>query len=208
LALLGADGGCLVLSWRHSKSTPCFLVRHKHRHTNHHAAASLAFKFPPAPLGVTHDASATRPATSTTAPPCSSPTRRARGTGRAIAREAVFESRVVVVVSSSVVRSDYTGVSRTAATNRRRSGPYRTATGGVPERSESGDLRTCLVAFSRCDVAAGQPGGCEHFPCLGHSCMTPGRATNQHTLTVPRATSRFTPSANPIISTSVRYRGI
>ena len=53
---LGADGGCVpvVLSWRHSKSTPCLLVRHKHRHTNHHAAASLAFKFAPAPLGVTH----------------------------------------------------------------------------------------------------------------------------------------------------------
>ena len=153
-------------------------MRHKHRHTNHHAAASLAFKFAPAPLGVTHDASATRPATSTTAPPCPSPTRRARGTGRAIAREAVFESRVVVVVSSSVVRSGHTGISRNAATNRKRSGPYRTATRGVPERSESGDLRTCLVAFSRCDAAAGRPGGCEHFPCLGHSCMTPGRATN------------------------------
>ena len=158
-------------------------MRHKHRHTNHHAAASLAFKFAPAPLGVTHDASATRPATSTTAPPCPSPTRRARGTGRAIAREAVFESRVVVVVSSSVVRSGHTGISRNAATNRKRSGPYRTATRGVPERSESGDLRTCLVAFSRCDAAAGRPGGCEHFPCLGHSCMTPGRANNHLPLT-------------------------
>ena len=134
----------------------------------------------PAPFGVTHDASATRPATSTTAPPCPSPTRRARGTGRAIAREAVFESRVVVVVSSSVVRSGHTGISRNAATNRKRSGPYRTATRGVPVRSASGDLRTCLVAFSRCDAAAGRPGGCEHFPCLGHSCMTSGQAINHH----------------------------
>ena len=105
--------------------------------------------------------------------------RRARGTGRAIAREAVFESRVVVGVSSSVVRLGHTGISRNAATNRKRSGPYRTATRGVPERSGSGDLRTCLVAFPRCDAAAGRPGGCEHFPCLGHSCMTPGRAINQ-----------------------------
>ena len=46
--------GCLVLSWNHSKSTPCLLVRHKYRHTNHHAAASLSFKFVPAPLGATH----------------------------------------------------------------------------------------------------------------------------------------------------------
>ena len=38
-------------------------------------------------------------------------------------------------------------------------------------RSASGDLRTCLVAFSHCDAAAGRPGGCEHFPCLGHFCM-------------------------------------
>ena len=177
---LGADGGCLVLSWCRSKSTPCLLVRHKHRHTNHHAAASLAFKSPPAPpLDVTHDASATRPATSTTAPPCPSPTRRARGTGRAIAREAVFESRVVVVVSSSVVRLGHTGISRNAATNnRKQSGPYRTATRGVPERSEPWGLRTCLVAFPRCDAAAGRPGGCGRFPCLGHSCMAPGRAIN------------------------------
>ena len=52
---LGADVGCLVLSWNHSKSAPCLLVRHKYRHTNHHAAASLSFKFVPAPFGATHD---------------------------------------------------------------------------------------------------------------------------------------------------------
>ena len=57
---LGADVGCLVLlSWNRSKSTPCLLVRHKYRHTNHHAAASLSFKFVPAPLGATHDTNAT-----------------------------------------------------------------------------------------------------------------------------------------------------
>ena len=42
--------------------------------------------------------------------PRPSPTRRARDTGRAIAREAVFESRgVAVVASSSVVRLGITG---------------------------------------------------------------------------------------------------
>ena len=107
----------------------------------------------------------------------------ARGMGRAIAREAVFESRVVVVVSSSVVRSGHKGISRNAATSRKRSGPYRTATRDIPEKSESGDLKTCLVAFSRCDAAADRPGGCEHFTCLAHSCMTPGRATNQQGMT-------------------------
>ena len=56
---LGTDAGCLVLSWNHSKPIPCLLVRHKYRHTNHHAAASLSFKFVPAPLGATHDTNAT-----------------------------------------------------------------------------------------------------------------------------------------------------
>ena len=56
---LGTDAGCLVLSWNHSKLIPCLLVRHKYRHTNHHAAASLLFKFVPAPLGATHDTNAT-----------------------------------------------------------------------------------------------------------------------------------------------------
>ena len=186
---LGADGGCLVLSWGHSKSTPCLLVRHKHRHTNHHVAASLAFKFAPAPLSACHTTRARRDPRRAPQPrhfPL--PTRRSRGTGRAIAREAVFESRVVVVVSSSVVRSGHSGISRNTAANRKRSGPYRTATRGVPERSESGNLGTCLVAFPRCDAAAGRPGGCEHFPCLGHSCMTPG----------PRRNNRVVSSATSI----------
>ena len=42
-----------------------------------------------------------------------------------------------------------------------------------------------MVAFPRCDAAAGRPGGCEQFPCLGNFCMTPGRAFNQITL-LPR----------------------
>ena len=153
-------------------------MRHKYRHTNHHAAASLPFKFVPAPLGATHDTNATRPTTSTTVPPYPPPTRCADGPTPAVACKAEYFFRVVVVASSSVVRLGHTGMSRNAATNRKRSGPCRTATRGVPERSESGDLRTCLVAFPRCDAAAGRPSGCEHFPCLGHSCMTPGRAIN------------------------------
>jgi len=72
----------------------------------------------------------------------------------------------------------HTGISRNAATNRKRSGPYCTATRGVPERSASGDLRTCLVAFPRCDAAAGRPGGHGQFSCLGRSCITSGQATN------------------------------
>ena len=175
---LGTDAGCLVLSWNHLKTTPCLLVRHKYRHTTHHAAASLSFKFVPAPLGATHDTNATLPTTSTTAPSCPPPTRCAGGPTRAVACEAEYFFRVVVVASSSVVRLGHTGMSRNAATNRKRSGPYRTATRSVPVRSTSGGFRTCLVAFSRCDAAAGRPGGCEHFPCLGHSCMTSGRATN------------------------------
>ena len=116
--------------------------------------------------------------TSTTAPSCPPPTRCAGGPTRAVACEVEYFFRVVVVASSSVVRSGHTGMSRNAATNRKRSGPYRTATRGVPVRSTSGDFRTCLVAFSRCDAAAGRPGGCGHFPCLGHSGMTSGQATN------------------------------
>ena len=76
-----------------------------YQHTNLYVGASPSFDSPPAPLGVTHDASATQPATSTTAPPCpSSLTRRTRGTGRAVAYyEAGFVSRFVVVASSPVV---------------------------------------------------------------------------------------------------------
>ena len=111
-----ADAGCLVLSWNHSKSTPCLLVRHKYRHTNHHAAASMSFKYVPAPLGVAHDTNATRPTARTTAPPCPSHTRRTRGTGRAGAYEADFIFRVVVVASSSVRPVGCSGITRNTAT--------------------------------------------------------------------------------------------
>ena len=112
---LGADAGCLVLSWNYySKSTPCLLVRHKYRHTKHHAAASLSFKFAPAPLSVAHDTNATRPTARTTAPPCSPHTRCTRGTGRARAYETGFVFRVVVVASSSVVRSGHTVIQELA----------------------------------------------------------------------------------------------
>ena len=175
---LGADAGSLVLSWNHSKSTPCLLVRHKYRQTKRHAAASLSFKLAPASLGVAHDTNATRPTARTTAPPCSSHTRRTRGTGRAGAYETGFVFRVVVVASSSVVRSGHTGISRNTATNRKRSGPYRTATRGVPVRCTSGDLRTCLVVFSRCDAAAGRPDRREYFSCLGCFSTTFGKDIN------------------------------
>ena len=101
---LGADGGCLVLPQNHSTTTSRLLMRLAYQHTDHHAGASLSFEFPPcASRRDTYDASATQPATSTTAPPCPSPTRHTRGTGRAVAYEAGFVSRVVVVASSSVV---------------------------------------------------------------------------------------------------------
>ena len=71
------------------KIDPSLLVRHKYRHTNHHAAAPLPFKFVAAPLGVTHDTkNATRPTANTTAPSGPPPTRRAGGPTRAVACEA------------------------------------------------------------------------------------------------------------------------
>ena len=56
-----------------------------------------------APLGVTHHTNERARETSTTAPPCPLPIHSTRGTGRAIANEPDFVSRVVVVVVSSVV---------------------------------------------------------------------------------------------------------
>jgi len=154
-------------------------VRHKYRHTNHHTAASLSFKFVRASLGVAHNTNATRPATSTTAPPCPSSTRRTRGTGRAIAREAIFESRVGVVGSWSVVRLGRPETPRNAATGRKRSAPPCNATNGDPKSSGSAVLRTCLVAFFHCDAAAGRPCGREHFSCLGRPGTSLGWGTNQ-----------------------------
>ena len=91
-----------------------------------------------------------------------------------------FESRVVVVVSSSVVRLGSPGTTRIAATARKRSGPFRIATNGDPKRSASGHLKTCLMAIFHCDAAAGRPGEREHFSCLGSTGTTPGQASNHH----------------------------
>ena len=162
------------------------MVRHKYRHTNHHAAASLSFKFVRASLGVAHHTNATRPTARTTAPPCPSPTRRARWTGRAVAYEAGFASRVVVVASSSVRPVGCSGITRNAATGRKRSAPPRNATNSDPKSSGSAVLRTCLVAFFHCDAAAGRPCGRGHFSCLGRSCITLGRASNHIAQATPR----------------------
>ena len=153
-------------------------MRHKYRHTNHHAAASLPFKCVPAPLGATHDTSATRPTTSTMAKPYPPPTRCAGGPTRAVACEAEYFFRVVVVASASVVRLGSTGTTSNAATTRKQSGPFRIATDGDPVRPGSGHLRTCLVAIFHCDAAAGRPGEREHFSCLGSSRTTPSCALN------------------------------
>ena len=65
----------------------------------------LCFKRPCASRrgGVTHHTNERARETSTTAPPCLLPTHSTRGTGRAIANEPCFVSRVVVVVVSSAV---------------------------------------------------------------------------------------------------------
>ena len=71
------------------------------------------------------------------------------------------------------------GISRKAAPTRKRSGPSsRIATRGFPERSVSGGLGTCFVAFPRCDAAAGRPGRYGQFSSLGRFSTTPGQAPN------------------------------
>ena len=154
------------------------MARLTYRHANHHAAASLAFKFAPAPLGVTHDASATRPATSTTAPPCPLPIDFTRRTGRAIADEAVSVPRVVVVVVSSVACLGNTGITRNAATQRKIGTQNRNPTKSVPKSSASALSRTCFAAFFHSESAAGRPGGREHSIGLGNSCITFGSSLN------------------------------
>ena len=158
---LGADAGCLVLSWNDSKTTPCLLVRHKHRHINHHAAASLSsFKFVPAPFGVAHDTNATRrPTARITAPPCPSHTRRTRGSAGRDARGRT--KRASYFGSSSSRRRRRRGPSwgvlelttRNIATTRKRSAPPRNATNSELSSSPSRLFGTCLVAFFplRCD---------------------------------------------------------
>ena len=100
---MGVDAELLELSWNNSKPTPCLLVRPTYQATSHHAAAAACVLNARAPLGVTHHTNERARETSTTAPPCPPPTRSTRGTGRAIANEPGFVSRVVVVVVSSAV---------------------------------------------------------------------------------------------------------
>ena len=100
---IGVDAECLELSWNNSKPTPCLLVRPTYQATSHHAGAAACVLNARAPLGVTHHTNERARETSTTAPPCPLPMHSTRGTGRAIANEPGFVSRVVVVVVSSVV---------------------------------------------------------------------------------------------------------
>ena len=75
---------------------PCLLVRHIPA-TSHHAAAALAFKRPCASRRDTRHDERARRRRAPRAPPCPLPTRSPRGTGRAIANEPGFVSRVFVV---------------------------------------------------------------------------------------------------------------
>ena len=166
---LGADAESLVLSWNHLKSTPCLLVRHKYRHTNHHTAASLSFQFVRASLGVAHNTNATRPTARTTAPPCPSHRQRTRGPTRAVACEAEYFFRVVVVVVSSVVRLGRSGTTPNAPTSRKPGARSRAEVKYDLERTRFPLFRTCLVAFVRVDGAERRPGRREHFSYLGRS---------------------------------------
>ena len=100
---MGVDALWLELSWNNSKPTPCPEVRPTYQATSHHAVAAACVLNAHAPLGVTHHTNERARETSTTAPPCPLPMHCTRGTGRAIANEPGFVSRVVVIVVSSVV---------------------------------------------------------------------------------------------------------
>ena len=76
-----------------------------------------------------------------------------------------FESRVVVVVSSSVVRLGSPGTTPIAATSRKRGARFRVLVMYDLKRTRSPLLRTCLVAFLRDDGTERRPGTCEHFRC-------------------------------------------
>ena len=100
---MGVDAEWLELSWNNPKPTPCILVRPTYQATSHHAAAAVCVINARAPLGMTHHTNERARETTTTAQPCPLPTHYTRGTGRAIANEPGFVSRVVVVIVSSVV---------------------------------------------------------------------------------------------------------
>ena len=115
---MGVDAEWCELSWNNSKPTPCLLVRPTYHATSYNATAAACFLNARAPLGVTHHTNERARETSTTTPPCPLPTHSTRGTGRAIANEPGFVSRVVgvvVVVVSSVVCLGLLQKSQTAA---------------------------------------------------------------------------------------------
>jgi hypothetical protein len=113
---MGVDAAWLELSWNNSKPTPCLLVRPTYQATSHYTAAAACVLNARAPLGATHHTNERARETSTTAPPCPLPMHSTRGTGRAIANEPGFVSRVVVVVVvSSVVCLGLLQKSQTAA---------------------------------------------------------------------------------------------
>ena len=102
---MGVDAEWLELSWNNSKPTPCLLVRPTYLkpHPTTPLRRPVFYFNARAPLGVTHNTNERAREMSTTALPCPLPTHSTRGTGRAIANEPGFVSRVVVVVVSSVV---------------------------------------------------------------------------------------------------------
>ena len=103
------------ISHREVAGASCLLVRPTYQATSHHAAATACVSNARAPLGVTHHTNERARETSTTALPCPLPTNFTRGTGRVIANEPGFVSRVLVVVVSSVVCLGLLQKSQTAA---------------------------------------------------------------------------------------------
>ena len=132
---------------------------------------------------MTHHTIATQRATSTTAPSRPPPTRCARGAGRAIASEAIFTSRVVVVVVLSVVRSSgfwvvHRRAKRWQAPWWRINTPdtralFLCSVRGLPWALPS------LPGTKRPDGRAGVTREVRHFAVLGRLWTTPGRGTNQ-----------------------------
>ena len=115
---MGVDAEWLELSWNNSKTDPVpLLVRPTYQasHISLYTAAAACVLNARAPLVATHHTNERARETSTTAPPCPLPTHSTRGTGRAIANEPGFVSRVVVVVVSSVVCLGLLQKSQTAA---------------------------------------------------------------------------------------------
>ena len=139
---------------------------------------------------MTHHTIATQRATSTTAPSRPPPTRCARGAGRAIASEAIFTSRVVVVVVLSVVRSSgfwvvHRRAKRWQAPWWRINTPDTRALFLCSVRGLPWPLPS-LPGTKRPDGRAGVTREVRHFAVLGRLWTTPGRGTNHlRTMVVP-----------------------